>query len=441
MDGESSFLRLYTEKYDMTSTLNRTETRRSEDGDPSCIPSHSVGVEPENIAGRTSEWGFATQAINAGQDPEGLTGAISVPIFQTSTFVQEGLGQHKGYQYARSHNPTRTALEECLAKLENAKFGISVGSGMAAASTVLNLVSAGDHVIVGEDVYGGVYRLFERVLRRYNVEFTYVNARNIDAVRGAIKKNTRLLWLESPTNPLVWLSDIRTLSGLAKEHGILTVVDNTFASPYFQKPLDLGADVVIHSATKYLGGHSDVIAGAIVTSREDLHETLRFHQNAVGAVPAPFDCYLVLRGIKTLALRMRQHEINARAIAEFLESHPCVKKVFYPGLQSHPQHELARKQMTGFGGIVSFEIDGGIEAVKQFIERSRLFALAESLGGVKSLVAHPATMTHAPVPAEIREQRGITDGLLRLSIGIEETEDLLSDIEFALAHDKRHASS
>jgi len=298
---------------------------------------------------------------------------------------------------------------------------------------VLNLLSSGDHVIVGEDVYGGVYRLFEKVLRRYGLSFTYVNARNIDAVRNAIQPNTKLLWLESPTNPLVWLSDISTLSGLAKEHGLLTVVDNTFASPYFQNPLDLGADIVIHSATKYLGGHSDVIAGAIVTSDDELHETLRFHQNAVGAVPAPFDCYLVLRGIKTLALRMRQHETNARAVASFLESHPRVKQVFYPGLESHPQYDLARKQMRGFGGIVSFEIDGGIDSVKSFVGRSSLFALAESLGGVKSLVAHPATMTHAPVPVEVRIERGITDGLLRLSIGIEDTEDLLSDIEYSLA--------
>lgn len=414
----------------MTSTINKTEKTRSTEQttDASC-----TGTGQDHVKQGRRNWGFATEAINAGQNPEGLTGAINVPIFQTSTFVQEGLGQHKGYQYARSHNPTRTALEECLANLEHAKYGLSVGSGMAAASTVLNLLSSGDHVIVGEDVYGGVYRLFEKVLRRYGLTFTYVNARNIDAVKNAIQPNTKLLWLESPTNPLVWLSDIATLSGLAKEHSLLTVVDNTFASPYFQNPLDLGADIVIHSATKYLGGHSDVIAGAIVTSDDELHETLRFHQNAIGAVPAPFDCYLVLRGIKTLSLRMRQHEINAKAIASFLESHPRVKKVYYPGLESHPQYDLARKQMRGYGGIVSFEIDGGIESVKSFVGRSSLFALAESLGGVKSLVAHPATMTHAPVPVEVRLERGITDGLLRLSIGIEETEDLLSDIEYALA--------
>jgi cystathionine gamma-synthase/cystathionine gamma-lyase len=393
-------------------------------------PAHCSSQETTQVQ---RQLGFATQAIIAGQEPDPSTGAIATPIFQTSTFVQQGLGKNKGYQYARSHNPTRTALEQCLATLEQGKYGLALGSGMAAAATVLQLLSSGDHVVVGEDVYGGVYRLFEKVLRRYGISFTYVNARDLKQVEAAFKKETKLLWVESPTNPLVWLSDIQALSKLARARNIITVVDNTFASPYFQKPLTLGADIVVHSATKYLAGHCDVIGGGIVTSNDELYETLKFHQNAVGGVPGPFDCYLVLRGIKTLALRMKQHEKNALAIARLLEKHSGVEKVYYPGLTSHPQHTLAATQMNGFGGIVSFVIKDGINGVEKFLEGSKLFALAESLGGVKSLVAHPASMTHAPVPPDVRAQRGIVDGLIRLSVGIEDTEDLLDDIATALS--------
>ena len=362
-----------------------------------------------------------------------MTGAIVTPIYQTSTYVQEGLGKHKGYEYSRTHNPTRTALEQCLAALENGKHGLAFASGMAACGAAMNLLSAGDHVVVGDDVYGGVYRLFERVLSRYKLTFSYVDARKIEEVRAAIRQETRMLWLETPTNPLLKLADLSALSELAREAGLITVVDNTFASPYLQRPLEMGIDIVVHSTTKYLGGHSDVVGGAIVTARDDLFETLKFHQNAVGGVPGPFDSWLVLRGLKTLAVRMREHEHNAMAVAQFLEGHPAIEKVIYPGLASHPQHALAKRQMSGFGGMVSCIVKGGFEGARKLLERTKLFALAESLGGVESLIGHPATMTHASIPKEQREARGISDGLVRLSVGIEDSEDLLSDLEAALS--------
>lgn len=376
---------------------------------------------------------FATNAIHAGQEADPTTGALITPIYQTSTFVLEELGKNKGYQYARTHNPTRSALESCLASLECALFGLASASGLAAVATVLNLLEAGDHVVVGEDVYGGVYRLFEKVLKRYKLNFTYVDARNLQSVENAIQPNTRLVWVESPTNPLLRLADIKAIAGLAHSKGLLLAVDNTFATPYFQRPIELGADIVVHSTTKYLSGHSDVVGGAIVTSRADLYEQLKFFQNAAGAIPGPFDCFLVLRGVKTLALRMKEHQSNALAIAKFLQGHNAVTQVYYPGLADHPQHALAKEQMTGYGGVVAFVVKGELEAARQVVNNTRLFQLAESLGGVKSLICHPASMTHAPVPADVRRRCGIEDGLIRLSIGIEDPTDLIGDLEHALA--------
>jgi cystathionine gamma-lyase len=375
---------------------------------------------------------FATEAIHAGQDADPTTGALITPIYQTSTFVLEELGVNKGFQYARTHNPTRSALEECLASLEGAKYGLASASGLAAAATVLNLLKTGDHVVCGEDVYGGVYRLFEQVFKRYNIEFTYVNAQDLKALEAAIRPETKLVWLESPTNPLLRLADLRAVGEITKKHGLIFAVDNTFATPYLQRPLEFGADIVVHSTTKYLSGHSDVIGGAIVTSNEELYENLKFYQNAVGAVPGPFDCFLILRGIKTLSVRLKEHCRNAKQIAEFLETHPGVESVFYPGLPSHPQHELAKKQMDDFGGMVAFVVKGGLEAARELVNNTELFQLAESLGGVKSLICHPASMTHKPIPKEVREHCGISDGLIRLSIGLEDAEDLIDDLSEAL---------
>lgn len=381
----------------------------------------------------TQELEFSTRAIHHAQQPDPTTGAIATPIFQTSTFVLDELGKNKGYQYARSHNPTRTALEECLASLEGARFGVATASGLAAVSVVGSLLSAGDHVIVGEDVYGGVYRLFEKVLRRYNVSFTYVNARNPEEIEAAICKETKLIWLETPTNPLLRLADLQAVGDIAKMHKLIYAVDNTFATPYFQQPLKFGADVIVHSTTKYLSGHSDVIGGAVITDREDLYEELKFYNNAAGCVPGPFDCFLILRGLKTLSLRMREHERNALAVANYLDSHEYVEKVYYPGLPSHPQHELAKRQMNGFGGIVSFVAKGGLEGAKSVLHNTRLFQLAESLGGVRSLICHPSSMTHAPIPRDVQEHCGIVQGLIRLSVGIEDSKDLIRDLEQALA--------
>lgn len=375
---------------------------------------------------------FATKAIHAGQEPDLSTGAITTPIYQTSTYVQEEIGKHKGYEYARTGNPTRTALEACLASLEDAKYGLCFASGLAAEQNVTQLLSKGDHVVVGEDVYGGTFRLFDKVLTRYGLEFSWVDARRLESLEQAITPTTKMVWLETPTNPLLQIVDIKAIAGLARSKKLITVVDNTFASPYLQNPLALGADIVVHSSTKYLGGHSDVVGGAILTSNDEFYEKMKFHQNAVGAVPGPMDCFLVLRGLKTLAVRMEAHQKNATAIAEYLNGHQALEKVIYPGLKTHPQHELAKKQMNGFGAMVSIVVKGGLKNANKFASSTRLFALAESLGGVESLICHPASMTHGSIPKEVRDARGIVDGLVRLSVGIEDKEDLIEDLERAL---------
>jgi cystathionine gamma-synthase/cystathionine gamma-lyase len=374
---------------------------------------------------------FSTKAIHAGQGADPATGATIVPVYQTSTYTQEAVGVHKGFDYSRTVNPTRVALEAQLAALEGAAYGSAFASGMAATSAVMNLLSAGDHVVVTDDLYGGTYRLFSRVLSRYGLEFTYVDMADLDAVRAAIRPNTKMFWLETPTNPLLKLIDIRAICSL-RTGAQLVVVDNTFASPYFQQPLALGADIVVHSTTKYIGGHSDVVGGAALTADKELHDVIKFHQNAAGGVPGPHDAWLTMRGAKTLALRMREHAKNAQAVAEFLESHAEVERVYYPGLPSHPQHDLAKRQMSGFGGMVSFTLKGPEQRAIDFANRMHYFSLAESLGGVESLICHPARMTHGSIPKEEREKRGVTDGLLRLSVGIEDIDDLLDDLRQAL---------
>ncbi|HLZ32281.1 MAG TPA: cystathionine gamma-synthase [Chloroflexota bacterium] len=377
--------------------------------------------------------GFGTRAIHVGQGADPATGAVIVPIYQTSTYAQSEVGVHKGYDYSRTANPTRAALEACLASLDGGRFGLAFASGMAAEDTLLHLFTTGDHVVACDDVYGGTFRLFHRVLERVGLRFTFVDATRIENVEAAIEERTRLIWLESPTNPLLKLIDIAAVSRLAHRHNSIVAVDNTFASPYCQRPLELGADVVHYSTTKYLGGHSDVVGGALITADDALYERLHFLQNAVGGVPGPFDSWLVLRGLKTLAVRMRQHSANAEQVGCFLEQHPNVKRVYYPGLPSHPQHELARRQMTGgCGGMLSFEVMGGVKAAREVARRTRLFTLAESLGGVESLIELPALMTHASLPSERREEIGIDDGLIRLSVGIEEAEDLIADLGQAL---------
>ena len=376
---------------------------------------------------------FSTRAIHAGQEPDPTTGSVMTPIYQTSTYAQAGLGEHKGFEYSRTSNPTRAALEACMASLEEGTYGLAFASGMAAETAILSLLSAGDHIVSCDDTYGGTYRIFERVMRRYNVEASYVAAGNVAAYEKAIRPDTKMIWLETPTNPLLGLIDIQSVAALAHQKNLLVVVDNTFASPYFQQPLKLGADIVVHSTTKYINGHSDIIGGALVTSNEEVYQAIKFYQNAAGGVPGPFDSWLTLRGIKTLAVRMRQHEANALAVARFLHEHPRVEKVYYPGLPSHLDHELAKRQMSGFGGMVSFQFKGTYADVAQMVRRFRVFALAESLGGIELLVCHPASMTHGSIPREIREARGLTDTLLRLSVGIEDIEDILSDLEQALA--------
>lgn len=375
---------------------------------------------------------FETKAIHIGQEADPATGATITPIYQTSTYTQEALGKHKGYEYSRSGNPTRKATEVALASLENGQFGLCFASGLAATSTVLFLLKAGDEVITGNDLYGGTVRLFNKVFSNFNIKFTFVDGRESKNFEQAITSKTKLIWLETPTNPLLRLTDIKEVSKLGKAKNIIVAVDNTFASPFFQKPLDLGADIVVHSTTKYLGGHSDVVGGAVITNSEELFHKVKFYQNAVGAVSGPFDSWLVLRGIKTLAIRMNKHEENALKIAWFLESHPKIKKVNYPGLRSHPQHGLAKKQMSGFGGMISFEVNGDKETAKKIVESTKLFALAESLGGVESLIGHPVTMTHAEVPDEQKKILGITDNLIRISVGIEDTNDLINDLKQAL---------
>jgi cystathionine beta-lyase/cystathionine gamma-synthase len=379
------------------------------------------------------EPGFSTRAIHAGQEPDPTTGAVMTPIYQTSTYAQEALGKNKGYEYARTHNRTRAALEANLAALEGGRHGLCFASGLAAANTLVMTLSAGDHVVAGNNLYGGTYRLFEKVLRRLGLAFTFVNASDLKAIEGALTPATRMLVVETPTNPMMQLTDIAGVAALTRSRGIKLVVDNTFMTPFFQRPLTLGADVVLHSVTKYLNGHSDMVGGALVTSDDRLAESLRYLQNAAGAVPGPMDCWLALRGTKTLAVRMERHERNARALAEHLARHPRVAHTLYPGLASHPQHELARRQASGFGGMISFVPgDGSLEAGRCVFDRFRLFTRAESLGGVESLVCHPASMTHASVPREDRLAIGFADGLLRLSVGIEDLEDLAADLDQAL---------
>ncbi|WP_201365404.1 cystathionine gamma-synthase [Dictyobacter formicarum] len=375
---------------------------------------------------------FSTKAIHAGQEPDPSTGAIMTPIFQTSTYAQHGLGGHKGYEYSRSGNPTRTALEDCIAALENSEYGLAFASGLAAEQAILSLLKTGDHMVSCDDLYGGTYRIFERILSRYQIETSYVSAASTADYEKAIRPNTKLIWLETPTNPLLRLVDIEAIAKIAHRHNTLVVVDNTFSSPYFQQPLDLGADIVLHSTTKYINGHSDVVGGAAVFKDKEVYETVKFYQNAAGGVPGPFDSWLTLRGIKTLAVRMRQHEENAYAVARFLSEHPRVEKVYYPGLPSHPDHELAKRQMKGFGGMVSFQFTGTLKDVDQVVRRLEVITFAESLGGVESLICHPASMTHGSIPREIRESRGLTDTLLRLSVGIEDAEDIIRDLEQAL---------
>jgi len=381
---------------------------------------------------RKGRMGFSTDAIHAGQEPDPATGAIIVPIYQTSTFVQEELGKHKGYEYARTANPTRTALERNLATLEGGRFGYAFASGMAAINALLTLFKAGDHIVAGHNLYGGTFRLFERVLRDFGLEFSYANTCQTEEAERAIRPNTRMLFIETPTNPVMEITDIAATARLAHDRKVLLAVDNTFMSPYFQRPLEFGADVIVHSTTKYLNGHSDGVGGAVILNDPELAERLKFLQNAAGAILGPFDSWLVLRGVKTLAVRMQKHNENGMTVAKHLAGHPKVKKVSYPGLPSHPQYELARKQMSGFGGMLAFET-GSLENAKTVLKSVRLCALAESLGGVETLISHPATMTHASVPPEERQRIGITDGLVRISVGIEDVEDLIADLDQALA--------
>jgi cystathionine gamma-lyase len=378
--------------------------------------------------------GFSTRAIHAGQHPDPTTGAVMTPIYATSTFAQESPGVNKGYEYARGKNPTREAFERCIADLEGGTHGLGFASGMAATATVLELLDAGSHIITGDDLYGGSWRLFERVRRRsQGLDFSYVDLADIEAVKAAITPSTRMIWVETPTNPLMKLADIRALSELAQGSQCLLVVDNTFATPWCQQPLALGADIVMHSATKYLNGHSDVIAGALVTGDSDLAGQVKFLQNSVGGVMGPFDAFLVNRGLKTLGIRMKAHCANAMELARWLEARAGVQRVIYPGLDSHPQAELARRQMSHFGGMVSVYLEGGLERTRRVLERVQVFTLAESLGGVESLVNHPAIMTHASVPREVREAGGVGDNLIRLSVGVEDIEDLIGDLDQAMA--------
>jgi cystathionine beta-lyase/cystathionine gamma-synthase len=376
--------------------------------------------------------GFSTDAIHAGQEPDPSTGAIIPPIYQTSTYVQQSIAVHKGYEYARGDNPTREAYERCVATLERGTQGIAFASGMAAIDAVGSLLDAGQHLLLTSNVYGGTFRLFRRIRSRHGISFDRVPTFDLEAVRRAILPTTKLLLVETPTNPLLEITDLEGIAKIAREHGILLAVDNTFMSPFFQRPLERGADLVIHSATKYLNGHSDMVGGIVVAKDDALAERVRFLQFAGGAIPGPFDCWLALRGIKTLAVRMERHDANARVIAERLESHPAVLKTHYPGLRAHPQHELAKRQMSGFGGMISFDL-GTREAARVALETVRIFALAESLGGVESLICLPAEMTHASVPEEDRLRSGITPGLVRISVGIEDVEDLWRDLENALA--------
>ncbi len=390
------------------------------------IPEYAAGIVKLRDTARLS-----TICIHAGQHPDPSTGAIITPIYQTSTYVQDALGKHKGYEYARTQNPTREALEANIAAIEGGVAGFGFASGMAAIGAIFTLLESGDHVVVTDNTYGGTYRLFERVLRKSQLDFTYVDTSNTDAIAAAIQSKTRLLFLETPTNPTLRLTDLRAATEIAHARGVAVVVDNTFASPYLQRPFEFGVDIVVHSTTKFLNGHSDSVGGMVVARRDDHVEWLRFVQNAEGAIIGPMDAWLVLRGTKTLPLRMERHNMNGQALAEYLAAHPKVRHVHYPGLPSHPQHELARRQMRGFGGLIAFDL-GSLEHARRLLNSVRLMALAESLGGVETLISHPASMTHASVPAERRQQIGITDGLVRVSVGIEDVDDLKEDLAQAL---------
>jgi cystathionine beta-lyase/cystathionine gamma-synthase len=375
--------------------------------------------------------GFATDAIHIGSEPDASTGSVTVPIYQTSTYAQDALGKHKGYEYARTQNPTRAALERNIAALEGAKFGFAFASGMAAIDATLRLVKAGEHVIVSDNTYGGTARLFTRILANYNIEFEFVDTSDAQNVEAAIKPNTKMVFLETPTNPVMIVTDLKEVSEISHRAGARVVCDNTFMSPYLQRPLEHGCDIVVHSTTKYLNGHSDGVGGVVVLNDEEDAQWIGFVQNSAGAILSPFDSWLVMRGTKTLALRMEQHDKSGRAVAAFLEEHPKVKKVYYPGSASHPQHNLARKQQRGFGGMVAFEV-GSLEAARTVLESVKLCTLAESLGGVETLISHPATMTHASVDPDKRERLGITEGLVRISVGIEDTDDIIADLDQAL---------
>ncbi|MDR6642688.1 cystathionine gamma-lyase [Luteibacter sp. 1214] len=381
----------------------------------------------------TQVLGLGTRAIHAGQHPDPSTGAIMTPIYATSTYVQSSPGKHQGYEYSRTQNPTRMAYERCVADLEGGVAGFAFGSGLGGASTVLDLLDSGDHVIAMDDLYGGTYRLFERVRRRSaGLDFTFLDLNDAVALKAALKPNTKMIWAETPTNPMLKLVDLAKLSAFAKKHGLILVVDNTFCSPMLQRPIEYGADLVLHSATKYLNGHSDMVGGIVVAANDEMAERMGFLQNSVGAVAGPFDSFLAMRGLKTLHLRMKAHCESALDIARWLEKHPAIERVIYPGLKSHPQHALARRQMDGFGGIISAEVKGGIRAARKMLERCEIFALAESLGGVESLIEHPGIMTHASIPPATRKRLGISDGLIRLSVGVEDVEDLRSELTRAL---------
>lgn len=376
---------------------------------------------------------FETQAIHTGERPDRETGAITAPIYQTSTFAFEDVGKtRKGYDYSRTSNPTRAMLQETIAALEGGVAGFAFATGMAAEATVIHLLKAGDHIISGDDVYGGTYRLFQDVMTNFGLEFTFLRMNSREKIEAAIKPNTKMLWLETPSNPLLNIVDVEMAADIGKKHNLLTVIDNTFATPYFMKPIKYGVDLVVHSTTKYLNGHCDVVGGAVVTTTDELTEKVQFLLNGMGTCASPFDCWLVLRGIETLPVRMRQHEANAIVIVDFLKGHPSVKRVFYPGLKSHPGHDIARRQMTGFGGMLSFELNGDSADVNNFLRKIKIFAMAESLGGVASLAEHPATMSHASMPEEYRQKVGITDELIRLSVGLENVEDLIDDLSQAL---------
>ncbi len=375
--------------------------------------------------------GFSTDAIHAGQTPDPTTGAVITPIYQTSTYAQHELGKSTGFEYARTHNLTRQALEKNIATLEKGKYGIAFASGLAATHALMSLVKAGDHIVISSNVYGGTYRLYELNMKNYGLDFSWVDSSDLRNVENAIRPNTKMIYVETPTNPMLNLSDLKGISEIAKKNNLISVCDNTFMSPYFQNPLTFGIDIVLHSTTKYLNGHSDIIGGILVTSDEKIHERIRYIQNAAGGVPSPFDCWLVLRSTKTLAVRMKQHEENAIKFAKFLEESDYAKRVIYPGLKNHPQHELAKKQMRGFGGMVSADF-GTLDAAKKVLNNVKIFTLAESLGGVESLISHPASMTHASVPKEERDKMGLTESLVRFSVGIEDVEDLIADIEQAL---------